>query len=389
MTYLLDHNSNQLAYTAWRTGLAIRGYDEAYIDHHFPINLKQQKELQSLYKNQLHPPYQGLTPDYIGKLAIQYPNKDHVFPVPYPWQDQAKIAVCFTYDVDLFDGLSYFPMRFAYWLYQSAQAFRHKQFQKGKSILQRARHWSQRWWTQDDPILGFHDLLDQTARYNLPADYFFLSVPRALSKEGRLYTFDDPRVLELFSALKKINAQVGLHASRYESQHVHGLYKQKVRLEKAWGSSIQAVRHHYLQAQFPQTWWDLIHAGFKISSNVGHHPPHQGFITQSAWPYRISDGNDSIWEIPMAVMDAGSALVGSKLYATVSTLLDSMRLTGGVLVLNFHPHYQITLESPYVSRQYEKILELILRGRDQGWLCTLYLSQIKKILSQRVQTLHS
>ena len=89
----------------------------------------------------------------------------------------------------------------------------------------------------------------------------------------------------------------------------------------------------------------------------------------------------------MAVMDASHGPAPHRIAATVEVLLNSMRRTGGVLVLNMHPHYQASVEAPGVAQQYVKALEYILKSRDQGWVCTLHLSKIREILDARTQSI--
>ena len=76
----------------------------------------------------------------------------------------------------------------------------------------------------------------------------------------------------------------------------------------------------------------------------------------------------------------------SHLSTCVEIALQSMRHTGGVLVLNFHPHYQTEVEASGVAQQYMKIIDLVVEGRRNGWLCLLHLSEIADRLQQRVHS---
>ena len=378
----------RVAERIWRVGLLLRGLPQRPL----PQSSSIREQLEIFAQLQLSPLHQELVSKRnvkthsLGSVQFALPQYDSLFPTPAPWEGEARTAVCFTHDVDLFDGLSYFPLRATNWLLMAARSLQKRDLESLRRVHTRATKWVKLWWRDEDPILGFRPLLELADRYELPSDYFFLSVERALSPEGRLYTFHDPRVIDLLQTLSQRDVEIGLHASRLESQDQAGLLRQKRRLEIAWGRSISSIRHHCLKTRFPSSWFDMIEAGFTRSSNVGHHPPHQGFINGSAWPYPVCSPSGQLWEIPMTIMDVAYGPALSHLSTCVEIALQSMRHTGGVLVLNFHPHYQTEVEASGVAQQYMKIIDLVVEGRRNGWLCLLHLSEIADRLQQRVHS---
>ena len=372
----------------WQQGHSIRGLP---VPSKLPQNTQGLQALKTAFQNQYTPPQHPPFPLDIGPIQVGLPHFDQLFPSAISWE-HGKVAVCVTHDVDLFDGLSYFPLRFAGWAKTIYSTWSNDP-QHCKRTIKRAKQWLPLWWKNEDPIAHFQPWLDLSQKYEFTSSYFFLSVEKALSKEGRLYTFSDPRVQSLLADLRAAHQEIGLHANRFESTDLQGLLRQKERLEKASGQAVHHIRHHCLTLPFPTGWYDLIQAGFTLSSNLGHHPPHQGYLNGSAWPFPIWSPSSSspssqlpscLWECPMAIMDVAYGPAASRLWASTVHLLKTLKHRGGVLVLNFHPHYRVECEAPGVHRQYLKILEDLCRGRDEGWLDILSLKQIEEKLNQRL-----
>ncbi len=280
------------------------------------------------------------------------------------WPGGARAAVIITHDVDAFDGLSYFPVRMTGWLTTTARSLAAGDRRAAARTARRAARWSAWWARRYDPVADFERWMALESRYGVRSTFFFLSLARALSREGRMYRVADPRVARVMRTLVHHGWRVGLHASRYGSDGP-GLLEQRQRLEDAVGRPVRAVRHHYLSAPFPAGWRDMRRAGLDISSNVGFHPPHQGFRTGTAWPHRPL-GADGPWEVPMALMDAAYGPAAARLEAVFERLLDEAIAVGGALVLNFHSNYVAEVDAPGVHRAYGRILERIRLAVEAG-----------------------
>ena len=378
----------------WKMGHGIRGLPLPSNVEQFAQSPLLRNELQNHYQYQMKPTDKAPFPLSLGPIQIGRPGFDRLFPTASSWSTSSKsnpkVAVCITHDVDLFDGLSYFPLRFTGWVHTAAKAKRAGDQKHYQRTLKRIREWTKLWWKAEDPIAHFEPWLDLSRKYDFKATYFFLSVEKALSREGRLYTFSDPRVHSLLQQLQDQGHEIGLHANRFESGSIEGLKRQKHRLEKAIQNPVTQIRHHCLTLNFPHGWYDLIHAGFRLSSNVGHHPPNQGYLNGSSWPFPIlfpqekSRSMKPLWECPMAIMDVAYGPAASRLWASLTHLLQDLKLRGGVCVLNFHPHYRVECEAPRVHQQVLKIMDILNRGRDEGWLEFLSLGEIEQKLNQRL-----
>lgn len=288
-----------------------------------------------------------------------------------PWPGGARAAVILTHDVDAFDGLSHFPVRLAGWGFTAVRALTRGDGVTFARTARRAARWSRWWLTRHDPVADFERWMALESRYGVRSTFFFLALEEALSREGRMYRVDDPRVVRVMRTLAHHGWRIGLHASRYGSDAA-GLAAQRRRLEAAVGRPVRAVRHHYLSAPFPQGWRDMARAGFDVSSNVGFHPPHQGFRTGTAWPHRPL-GADGPWEVPLALMDAAYGPGAHAVEPVFERLLAEVEAVGGALVLDFHSNYRADVDAPGVHAAYERILERVRVAVEAGRVACLTL----------------
>jgi len=304
-------------------------------------------------------------------LAAAYPEQ-----APRPWPGGAPMAIAITHDVDLFDGLSWFGVRALGWLASGGLAVARGRFADAKRIATRGLTWTRNWVRRHDPVADLAHWQALEEAHGVRSTFFFLSLARALSREGRLYRIDDPRVVDVLQALRAGGWEVGLHAARYDSDTVEGLVRQRARLEAALGDEVRAIRYHYLTARFPEAWQQMADAGFSLSSNIGYHPPHQGFRTGTAWPYQpLAHRHGNLWEAPMALMDVAHGPARTRLTTLFDRLAVETRAVGGLLVINFHTNYVAEIDAPGVHAQFREILERIERAVSDGQAVCLTLGQ--------------
>lgn len=308
----------------------------------------------------------------VAPAAVDRALRARVGAAPRPWPGGAPAAVILTHDVDAFDGLSHFPVRLAGWAATTAAALARRDRAAARRTVRRAARWSGWWLRRRDPVADFERWMALEARFGVRSTFFFLALERALSREGRMYRADDPRVRAVLRTLARGGWEIGLHAARYGSDTVDGLVAQRRRLEAAAGGPIRAMRHHYLAGDFPAGWRRMKAAGLEVSSNVGFHPPWQGFRTGTAWPHRPL-GADGPWEVPMALMDAAHGPAAARLVPLFDRLLAEAQAVGGALVVNFHTNYRAEVDAPGVHRAYEAILERVRRAVDGKALVALTL----------------
>lgn len=291
---------------------------------------------------------------------------------PRRWPGGAQAAVVLTHDVDAFDGLSFFGVRALGWAVAAARAAALRDRAELRRTARRARAWAGMRWRGEDPVADFEHWMALEAEFGVRSTFFFLALTRALSREGRMYRLGDRRVRRVLRALVEGGWRIGLHASRYGSGSAMGLADQRRRLEDAAGVAVRSVRHHYLTARFPGGWRTMRAAGFDISSNVGFHPPGQGFRTGTAWPYRPLGGAGP-WEVPIGLMDAAHGPVPGALGAVFEVLLAEVMAVGGALVLDFHSNYRAEVDAPGVHAAYVGILERLAGAAARGEVAVMTL----------------
>ncbi len=320
------------------------------------------------------------------------PVLDHEFqqalgePTRRRWPNDAPMAIAITHDVDLFDGLSYFGLRAAGWAAAGARSLIRGDLDAVARTARRANQWT-RWWARGvDPVEDISAWQALEAEHGVRSTFFFLSLVEALSKEGRLYRADDPRVRRVLRSLHEGGWEVGLHASRYGSGDALGLEQQRVRLENALGAAVTSIRYHYLTASFPEAWRQMADAGFTTSSNVGFSPPFQGFRTGTAWPYRplAHQGHDLV-EVPMALMDVAHGPARGELSNMFDWLCAETGQVGGVLVINFHTNYVADIDAPAVHAQFKDILGQVANLVERGEACCLTMAQVADHLRRSSQ----
>lgn len=322
-------------------------------------------------------------PEFLSNgVAVAGPSLDRTFDDIFgdtkkrAWPTGAPMAIAVTHDVDLFDGLSHFGLRAAGWVASSAQALLRGQVDRFRSTVERASQWTRWWATNKDPVNDISAWQALEAEHGIRSTFFFLSLAKALSKEGRLYRADDPRVIRVLKSLHSGGWEVGLHAARYESDTTLGLERQRVRLENALGTAVKAIRYHYLTASFPDAWRHMADAGFTVSSNVGFHPPYQGFRTGTAWPYRpLAHQGNALFEMPMALMDVAHGPARTQLSCIFDWLCTQTTEVGGLLVINFHTNYIADIDAPAVHQQFREILGKIKTMVTAGQAVTLTMSE--------------
>ena len=127
----------------------------------------------------------------------------------------------------------------------------------------------------------------------------------------------------------------------------------------------------------------MANAGFTISSNVGFHPPHQGFKTGTSWPYRpLAHQQRDLYEMPMALMDLAHGPARPKLSEFFDYLVERVARVGGLLVINFHTNYRADIDAPGVHAQFIDILGKIRQRVEAGNAVTLTLQDVARHLKE-------
>ncbi|MBF0622779.1 MAG: hypothetical protein HQL54_12730 [Magnetococcales bacterium] len=278
----------------------------------------------------------------------------------HPWNplsafDGVKAIIGLSHDVDRVDGFSYLPMRYGYWLGRAGLSLFGGQWSAARRWYGRYCSWRS---YSDDPLFAFDRWMALESEYDVRSTFFFMSLKRGLSIEGRRYTVTDPRIKRVVRQLVDNGWEVGLHAGRHNAQSLAWLKDQKRRLEDVAGVAMDGCRQHWLNIRLPES-WELYHqAGFKYSSNMGWTPELQGFRAGTALPYPVP-GFSGLYEIPFQMMDRMVIQDPGHHVALFDTFLKQIKAIHGCLVLDFHQEYFDPIESPGVGDVYRTILQRI------------------------------
>lgn len=274
------------------------------------------------------------------------------------WPKGKMAAVCLTHDVDSFDGTSYLWLRKLSWLSKSCSSLLRLKMGESKNWLKKIERWHK---VKKDPIFAFDRWMELEAKYDFRSTFFFMSLKKTLSKEGRRYSYKDPRVARVMKELNKGDWEVGLHAAAYDHLGLNYLKEQKHNLEDKLDEEILGCRQHYIRVRFPKTWILYEKAGFKYSSNMGWTSNFNGFRAGTCFPYLPIKENDKIklWEIPFQLMDS-SVIENPDAYIKLFLdYLDKVKKVNGCLVIDFHQEHFDEEEAPGVNVTYKEILNIL------------------------------
>ncbi|MEZ4436610.1 MAG: hypothetical protein R3F65_29775 [bacterium] len=285
----------------------------------------------------------------------------------------ARVAVVVTHDVDAFDGLSWFGVRAAGWAAAGARALWRGDRAGARRTARRARAWAG-WWRR-----GSIRWRTSSGGWRWRGSWGSGRRSSSWRWSGRCRG----RGGCIGWMIRGCGGCCGRWwrgggrwgCTRRGSGAIRwGLAAQRERLEAAAGARVRAVRHHYLSARFPMGWRVMRAAGFEVSSNVGFHPPGQGFRTGTAWPHRPL-GAAGPWEVPMALMDAAHGPVAAGLWPVFEALVAEAAAVG-VVVLNFHTNYRAEVDAPGVHRAFERIARWCRGAADRGEVALMTLDGV-------------
>lgn len=276
------------------------------------------------------------------------------------WPENKKAAVCLTHDVDSFDGTSYLWLRKAFWLATSLKNFFKCRFDESKNWLQKINRWNN---ITKDPIFAFDRWMELEDDYGFRSTFYFMALKHTLSKEGRLYSYKDPKFRKVLKELSDGDWEIGLHGAYYSHLKWEYLKEQKRHLEEILNDEVLGCRHHFLRVRYPKSWLIYEKAGFKYCSNVGWDSGENGFRAGTCFPYQpiCGENNEKIelWEIPFQLMDSNKIENPDAYINLFLNYLEKVKKVGGCLVLNFHQEHFDENEAPGVNVTYKKILNIL------------------------------
>ena len=273
-----------------------------------------------------------------------------------------KAIVCLSHDVDQFDSYSYYWLRQLNWYSRLLKSRLKKNYTEAYRIKESIKTWGQWKEAKYDPVFVIDEIMDIEAEYEFRSTFFFLSLEKSLSREGRLYSIYDKRVRSIIRKLHEGGWEIGLHGSYYRNFDVKNLINQRKRLEDCTGSAVRGCRHHYLRVTFPKSWRIYREAGFIYSSNMGW-SEYNGFRAGTSWPYQPNEGG-GLWEIPFHIMDNSFQSGDCDLFDNFCNYLEKVKQVQGVMVIIVHSNLYNEKIAPHVYSFYNKVLKYLSTDDD-------------------------
>ena len=292
------------------------------------------------------------------------------------WPKGKKAAVCLTHDVDSIDGFSYFGLRKINWQWRLFWARIEGNQQEANKWISTLKQWDLYKNTNFDPMDSFDQILDLEDSYGFRSTFYFMSLYHGLSREGRRYSARNPRVAQATKKLLEGGWEIGLHAAYHDHLSLSSLKKQKQRMEDVIREDILGCRHHYLRVRHPESWGIYAQAGFMYSSNMGWGSGFQGFRAGTCFPYQPL-GEYSLLEIPFQLMDTNPIADPESYMNKFTGYLNSVKVVGGCLVINFHQENFQEEAAPGVGKVYRDILGTIARDPE---VAVLTMEEVYKVM---------
>ncbi len=210
-------------------------------------------------------------------------------------------------------------------------------------------------------------LVDQQERVGIRSSFFFLPVRH--DRFGRRYNIHSPSFQKLLERLARGGHGVGLHASLEAAQSADQLRREKEVIEGALGSEVSGVRHHYLRASFPETWYHQEEAGFRWDASLGY-PDHPGLRSGSSFPFR-PEGSDHFLSFPLTGMDRALLAEGLTTMKRWSEWSEPVKKVGGLLDILWHPYFTESVEGDGREELTRTLLEWVASQAGHAWVATL------------------
>ena len=129
------------------------------------------------------------------------------------WPEGKKAAVCLTHDVDAIDGFSYFWLRKMNWFWRWFRATLEGKQRDANNWISTLKQWKRYKRNNFDPMDSFDQIQELEDSYGFRSTFFFMSLLHGLSREGRRYSAQNPKVAKTAEKLLEGGWEIGLHAA--------------------------------------------------------------------------------------------------------------------------------------------------------------------------------
>jgi hypothetical protein len=199
-----------------------------------------------------------------------------------------------------------------------------------------------------DPFDGFYYLKRAQEQSGIPFTYF-INVGDYSRFDKNLPT-SNKHFKHLLQQIASI-AEIGLHPSYYSNEQPQKFKLEKQRLEKCVEKEIKKSRQHYLKLRFPQTYQQLLAAGFKEDYSMGFasYPGFRAGICVPFYWFDLSTNEATTLRIFAVTVMEGTFIDDLFLNATeasavVNRLFETVKSHNGLFVCIWHNHTLSNLE---------------------------------------------
>jgi peptidoglycan/xylan/chitin deacetylase (PgdA/CDA1 family) len=230
--------------------------------------------------------------------------------------------------------------------------------------------WKLSYWTEKEREYGFRSTFFLSAnisqRHENDTTYWLSSKVDYNGKKARLS--------QIAKELEEDGWEIGLHGSMNSYRDSNLLLKELDLLINNTHCKVTGIRQHYLRFDIRNTWHihEALHLQYDTTLGYDNRIGFRGGIALPFVPYDLDNEREyKLLEIPMCIMDSSLFFVtGEKLDIEKSlkrcqNIVDNIKQTSGLLVINFHPHFYA---APYPDwwKVYDSILERL--SNDCAWV---------------------
>jgi len=213
-----------------------------------------------------------------------------------------------------------------------------------------------------NPVWNFRRYVEIEKGFGVTSSFYFLMNRTRMDSD---YDFESPLIKEAVTSLRGNGCETALHASYYSCNNSSMLKEEKLALEKALGSNIVGVRHHFNRITIPLTWEYHEKAGLLYDATFGY-AQEAGFAAGICLPFMLwnfkSKKRIRTLEIPAIIADGAlfqRRYLGLRVedaWELCRQLVNTVHEYSGVLTLGWHSSLDWKRYRPWFDL-YAKILE--------------------------------
>jgi len=312
---------------------------------------------------------------YIKYLESYIRQKVHDVPLP-KWNNRSPYTAIISHDLDHLPSKDItIPLKRMF-RFKGKAEFASNMLSGTKELFSLFKpskpNWTFEYWIQKEKEYSFHSTFFVAAN----TGYRHRDDPSYWIHSKLSYNSQRIPISKVTKTIEENGWEIGLHASMNTYKDRQLLSREMDTLRKNTDCKILGIRQHYLRFDVNKTWRIHEDLGFLYDSTMGYNE-RIGFRAGIAFPFNPynfeNEREYNLLELSLCIMDSSlNTPVGEKLDVEKSiqrcyNIMDAVKQTSGLLVVNFHPHFYVV---PYPDwwRVYEAVLKRLLE--DGAWVAT-------------------